>query len=279
LNKDFDKFILEDYDELTIHTIPNWTERKVITLNGEVKFPGNYVIESGDRLSDVIKRAGGYTKSAFLDGALFTRDSIKILQQTKMRQAILELKQKAISMSTSPAGMGQGDTKIDTASLVNMIDTLSKEAEKLSPIGRISINLDSNLSKFINSTSNLVLKDKDTLTIPSFNDTILVIGEIMNSTSIIFQSTNADDYISDTGGLNQRADEDNIFIVHANGSATKIDNGWFSDASTKTIKRGDTIIVPRELVTYTGMQIAKDISSILYQFALTAASLSVVGAL
>ena len=70
-----------------------------------------------------------------------------------------------------------------------------------------------------------------------------------------------------------------MFIVHANGSATKIDNGWFSDSSTKTIKRGDTIIVPRELVTYTGMQIAKDISSILYQFALTAASLTVIGAL
>ena len=279
LKKDFDKFILEDYDELTIHTIPNWTERKVITLKGEVKFPGNYVIESGDRLSDVIKRAGGYTKNAFLDGALFTRDSIKKLQQTKMRQAILELKQKAISMTTAPAGVGQGDTKIDTASLINMIDSLSKEAEKLSPIGRISINLDSNLSTFSNSTSNLVLKDKDTLTIPSFNDTILVIGEIMNSTSIIFQSTNADDYIAATGGLNQRADDDNMFIVHANGSATKIDNGWFSNASSKTIKRGDTIIVPRELVTYTGMQIAKDIASILYQFALTAASLTVIGAL
>ena len=278
-NKDFNTFVLQDYDELTIHTIPNWTERKIITLKGEVKFPGNYVIQSGDRLSDVIKRAGGYTKSAFLDGALFTRDSIKKLQQTKMRQAILELKQKAISMSTAPSGIGEGNNKVDTASLVNMIDSLSKEAEKLSPIGRISINLDSNLTKFSNSTSNLVLKDKDTLTIPSFNDTILVIGEIMNSTSIIFKSTNVFDYIKATGGLNQRADEDNIFIVHANGSATKVKNGWFSGSSTHKIKRGDTIIVPRELVTYTGMQIAKDISSILYQFALTAASLTVVGAL
>ncbi len=278
-NKDFDKFILQDYDEITVHAIPNWTDRKTIELKGEVKFPGTYVIQSGDRLSDIIKRAGGYTKSAFLDGALFTRDSIKKLQQTKMKQAILELKQKAISMTTAPAGIGQGESKIDTASLVNMIDTLSKESEKLAPIGRISINLDSNLTAFENSTSNLVLKDKDSLTIPSFNDTILVIGEIMNSTSIIFKSTNVYDYIKATGGLNQRADEDNIFIVHANGSATKVDNGWFGNSSTYKIRRGDTIIVPRELVTYTGMQIAKDISSILYQFALTAASLTVVGAL
>ena len=278
LNVDFDTFILSNYDEVTVHAIPNWTDRKVITLKGEVKFPGNYVIESGDRLSDVIRRAGGYTKSAFLDGALFSRDSIKKLQQTKMRQAILELKQKSISLTTAPAGLGEGSGKVDTASLVNMIDNLSKEAEKLAPIGRISINLQEDLNKFENSTSNLVLKDKDSLTIPSFNDTILVIGEIMNSTSIIFKSKNVDDYIASTGGLNQRADEDNIFIVHANGSATKVDYGWFSNDDTKIIRRGDTVVIPRELVTYSGMQIAKDISSILYQFALTAASLTVVGA-
>jgi len=63
------------------------------------------------------------------------------------------------------------------------------------------------------------------------------------------------------------------------GTATKLDNGWFTDPDDSKITKGDTIVVPRKLITTTGMQVAKDISTILYQFALTAASLHTVGAL
>jgi len=59
--KDLD-FELKPYDEIYVKTIPNWNERETVTIKGEVKYPGVYVIQKGDRLADVIKRAGGFTK-------------------------------------------------------------------------------------------------------------------------------------------------------------------------------------------------------------------------
>ncbi len=101
----------------------------------------------------------------------------------------------------------------------------------------------------------------------------------MNSTAIVYESNDVNYYIQSAGGLSQKADSSNIFVIHANGSAQKVKRGWFSDVSTHIVRRGDTIVVPQELVTTSGMQITKDISSILYKFALTAASIHAVGAL
>ncbi len=272
-------FLLEDYDEIGVHIIPNWRERETVTIKGEVNFPGTYVIETGDRLSNIVKRAGGYTDKAFLQGAIFTRESIKKLQRQRLKQSIVELKQKALSLSVAPNEVGQGKSKVNFIELTNAIDKISAEAQSLQPVGRISIALDKNMSKFLQSRSNIVLKNGDTLTIPSKNDTILVVGEVMSPTAIIYASNDVNYYINKAGGLSPRAEKSRIFVVHADGSAERLNTGWFSDKTTHIVRRGDTIIVPQELVTLTGLQITKDISSIFYQFALTAAAMSAVGAL
>jgi protein involved in polysaccharide export with SLBB domain len=272
------KFKIKNFDEITIKTIPNWSERKSVTLKGEVKFPGTYVIEYGDKLADVIKRAAGFTNEAFLYGAVFSRESVKELQKKRLRESLVKLKQKAAAMGSVPKAVGQSDGKTmsDTA---NTIDSLSKEAEALQPIGRVTIELKNDIELFSKSSSNLSLKDKDELIIPSFNDTVLVMGQVMNPTAIIYDDD--DDvatYLSKAGGLTQLADDDNIYVIHANGEAQKYSAGIFLSDSVN-VKTGDVIVVPQELVTTTGMQFAKDISGILYQFAVTAAALTTVGAL
>ena len=272
-------FILKDYDEVTVHTIPNWADRKTVTLKGEVNFPGTYVIQAGDKLESVIKRAGGYTKNAFLDGAVFTRESIKKLQRKRLKQSILELKQKLLTLQTAPRAAGQSKEKVNILAFSNMIDKLSTEAQNLQPMGRIAIKLDKDLNKFKNSRSNIVLKDKDTLTIPSNNDTILIAGEVMSPTAVVYQSNDVNYYIEKAGGLSQKADSSSIYVIHANGSAEKVQNGWFSGNSTHIVRRGDTIVVPQELVTTSGLQLSKDISSIFYKFALTVAAMHSVGVL
>jgi protein involved in polysaccharide export with SLBB domain len=72
-----DNFELQSYDEVTIYRIPNWHDKKSVTLTGQVKFPGAYTFNDGDRLSDVLSRAGGFTNNAFLYGASFERESVK----------------------------------------------------------------------------------------------------------------------------------------------------------------------------------------------------------
>jgi protein involved in polysaccharide export with SLBB domain len=272
--RDSKEFIIKAFDEITIRKIPKWSEKKHIRLTGEVKFPGSYTIEEGDRLVDVIKRAGGYTKQAFLKGAVFTRESIRTLQQNKLNESLLKLKKRALATGSSNFGQESG---MDPLKVAELVDSLARQAESLKPIGRISITLMNDLDSFQNSRSNLTLKESDTLHIPSFNDTILVIGEVMSPSSLIFDSSNTEEYLKRVGGLTEMADDDYIYIVHANGEAERYKSGWFT--SNIDIKQGDAIIVPQEIITFTGMQIAKDVSMILYQFAITMASLSTIGVL
>ena len=84
------KMILRKDDEVRIFKIPNWDERKVVEILGEVKYPGTYVINKGERLFDVIKRAGGFTKNAFIKGAVFTRESLKLRQQKNFKNRSLD---------------------------------------------------------------------------------------------------------------------------------------------------------------------------------------------
>ena len=84
-------------------------------------------------------------------------------------------------------------------------------------------------------------------------------------------------YISKVGGFTPIADSDQIYVVHANGEAERFGGDLFLSSQAQ-VKPGDVIVVPQVLVTSSGMQVAKDISSILYQFAVTAASLKTVGA-
>lgn len=268
-------FKINRYDEITIFKIPNWNETRIITIKGEVKFPGKYIVQKGDRISDIIKRVGGYTAEAFVDGAFFARESIKILKKEQLEKSIKKLKQNISYLATSP--LGNGENAQSRQMLINTLDNIILDMASIEPKGRISIKLMADLDKFNDSYYNIVLEDKDFIYIPSKNDTISVIGEVLNQNTVIFiPDETVDTYIEKAGGLTEKADIDNIYIVHANGVAEKASlGGIFYSASD--IKTADTIIVPMKIELQSNMQVAKDISSILYQFAVTAASLKTVG--
>jgi protein involved in polysaccharide export with SLBB domain len=146
----------------------------------------------------------------------------------------------------------------------------------------VTINLPHDINVLRSSTSDIVLKDGDRLNIPTSIDTIMVVGEVMSPTAVIYDNDNDNDnvmsYITRVGGFTPIADDDHIYVVHANGEAEKVDGDLFY-SSQASVRPGDVIVVPQVLVTSTGMKVAKDIASILYQFAITAASLKTVGAL
>jgi len=101
----------------------------------------------------------------------------------------------------------------------------------------------------------------------------------MNQNSFIYTSNKSlEFYLQKAGGLTQKADSDNIYIVHANGEAQKYETGYLFHSDTD-IKKGDTVVVPVKIEVTSNLQIAKDVSSVLYQLAVTAASLSTLGAL
>jgi len=272
-------FIVQAHDEINIKRIPYWTERKQVVLKGEVKFPGTYVIHSGEKLSSVIERAGGFTDDAFLYGAIFTRKEIAAMQKKSLQRSLSKLKEQVILASLRASGsksLGQISISEGIAAVQSLID----EAEKITPIGRISINLTKDLSTFKNSHSNLTLKDGDTLTIPSFNDTVIVSGEVMNPMALTYISDNVKNYISRCGGLTEIADADHIYVLHANGEAEKASMGSFLFSSNSVeVKRGDVIIIPKKIMFERGIDIAGDIADIVYKLTLTVAAMNTVGVL
>ena len=270
--------VVKDYDEVTIFRIPNWYDKQSITITGQVKFPGTYTFNSGNRLSDILTRVGGYTDNAFLYGASFERESVKKLQQQALRDAMIRLKKKLAIMDDKPSEAGEGNA--DKESLAETLDMLSEQGDRLSPLGRVTINLPHDINVLKSSTSDIVLKDGDRLNIPTSIDTIMVVGEVMSPTAVIYDNDNDNvmSYITRVGGFTPIADDDHIYVVHANGEAEKVDGDLFY-SSQASVRPGDVIVVPQVLVTSTGMKVAKDIASILYQFAITAASLKTVGAL
>ena len=271
-----DGFVLNNYDEITIYRIPNWYDKQTISLTGQVKFPGMYTFNDGDRLSDVVTRAGGFTDNAFLYGASFERESVKKMQQQALRDAMMRLKKKLAIVSSQPREAGEG--QVDKANLSETLSVLTEQGSALTPLGRVTINLPSNISVLKGSSSDIILKDGDKLNIPTSNDTVMVIGEVMSPTAVIYDDD--DDvmsYISKVGGFTPIADDDQIYVVHANGEAQQFGGDLFLSTQAQ-VKPGDVIVVPQMLITSTGIQVAKDISSILYQFAVTAASLKTVGA-
>jgi polysaccharide export outer membrane protein len=267
-------FTIKPYDEVYVKTIPNWYERKTVILRGEVKYPGVYVIEEGDRLADIIKRAGGFTKNAYLYGAVFTRESVRKLQEERLKKMIYKLKKKIAIIAAS--AKGAGERSLDAKNLIQAIDSVAKQAEKLKPVGRIALILERNLTKFEKSPYNIVVENGDTLYVPSKKDNVIVLGEVLTPTAFVYTSDKALDYIKKAGGRTSLAD-DIYFVVHANGFTEKGEFGSWFDKNVR-VKPGDAITVPIQIKTSTWYGIAKDISTILYQFAITAASLKTVGA-
>ncbi|NPA45285.1 MAG: hypothetical protein GXO49_07115 [Chlorobi bacterium] len=267
-------FKLMPYDEISIKGIPNWNERKTVTIKGEVKYPGVYVIKTGDRLADVIKRAGGFTEQAYLYGTVFTRESVRKMQEQRLKSMIYKLKKKIAIISAS--AKGAGEQSMDAKNLMEAIDNVAQQAEKLKPIGRVAIKLEYNLTEFAKSPYNITLENNDTLYIPSKKDSVIVMGEVLTPTAFVYTTDSSLKYIKQAGGRTTLAD-DVYFVVHANGFTQKGEFGTWFDDDIK-IKPGDAITVPINIKTSTWYSIARDVSSILYQLAITAASLKTVGA-
>ncbi|MEF3191331.1 MAG: SLBB domain-containing protein [Campylobacterales bacterium] len=269
--------VLQNYDEVTLFRIPRWNERKTVKLYGKVRYPGEYTIEDGDTLNDLLKRAGGFTPEAFIEGAVFTRKDVKKLQEEGLKRQLKELEQRIITIAATP--VQAGETQQAKAELSTLLANLKAQAENIDIPGRITMKLDHNLSRIENSPYDITLKDGDALYVPELENSVVVMGEIMNPSAIIHTpGLTFNDYINKAGGLKESTDEGAIFVIHANGEAERVSQSFFF-ASGTNIGPGDTIVVPMKIRTYSGMQFAKDITAIIYQLAVSVAAIKTIGSI
>ena len=266
---------IEEFDEVSILKIPNWNDTKVVEIDGEVRFPGKYVLNEGDKLSTLIERAGGFKDSAFLKGTVFTREDVKRVQKKRVEESVRKLKQNLLYLASSATGVGESAEDKQRLSVVT--EQLIKDMEDFQPNGRVSLKILRDIDEFRDSIYNITLKDGDKLFIPTSKDTVMVVGEVLNPNSFVYQpDSEVDFYINRAGGVTEKANDEKIYIVKANGEAVRYERGFLFGGSTD-IEKGDSIIVPMRIDTNSNIKIAKDITQILYQLAITTASLTAVG--
>jgi protein involved in polysaccharide export with SLBB domain len=281
--------LLKEDDFLNIRTIPEWQLYKLVSIAGEVKFPGSYTVKKGEQLSSLLERAGGYTDEAYLRGAVFTRNSVRELQQKSIDDMILRLESRLLvegSLTVSAAASKEEleSKKVEIEQKKKFIETL----KKLKATGRMTINL-THLRLLKGSEYDIGLEDGDSLLIPMQNSVINVDGAVISKGTYIYSGKlEYKDYIGMAGGYSEFADEDNIYILKVDGSARKLDDGFFNwnrsqsrwemtsfTEEVKTLEPGDTIVVPEKLERIAWMREIKDITQIMYQIAVTAGVLIV----
>lgn len=214
--------LLSEEDRIFLRYTTEGKDLKKIYLTGEVKYPGLYLARKDEKLSSILERAGGFREKAFLKGTIFTRESVKITAK-EGQEKILEREQKRIVYDQSLPS--------------NKSLTLSFLSQKISENkGRVVLNVSQQLK---NTIDDIDLEDNDSVYIPPTPATVQVIGGVQYPTSFIFSSDkSADYYISQAGGFTEFAEQNNIYILKANGSISR---------QLSTIEVGDSIYIPEQI--------------------------------
>ena len=239
-----------------------------ILLQGEVKRPGRYAIMRGDTLSSVIKRAGGLTDNAYPYGSVFTRTRVREQQQEHMRKAVRDVRS-----ALAYAALKKENVEIND-SIISLLMVEPDQVE-IDVLGRMVVEADPDVLE-ARSELDVIVEPDDILFVPSRPSYVLLAGDVVNAGALQFDaSKTVSDYLSQAGGLQVTADDDRIYVVYPNGIAEPIRRSFWSKANI-TLTPGTTIVVPKNLSPIDGLTIAREVTSILSQMAVSVASLAII---
>lgn len=228
---DGERFILQPFDEVYVHRSPVSREIQSVSIDGAVNFAGHYAMLSKEyRLSDLVKAAGGVSKSAYIKGAYMQRrlTEEEVLQRKIMRdRSQMEIYEELL----------RSEKKVDIAVLDSIYNGKYNESDYMS----LSINLEKALAE-PGGEHDVVLRKGDKVTIPEYNSTVKISGEVMHPITMSWQKGKSlGFYIDHAGGYNNKAKKNGVYVINMNGSVEKV-----SKYSRKAIQPGCEIVVPRK---------------------------------
>jgi protein involved in polysaccharide export with SLBB domain len=225
------KFILEPFDEVIVYASPNYTKQQSVKIQGQVLLVGDYVIQSREeKLSSIIKRAGGLTPQAYLEGA-------SLIRRVKLSKIELENRRKTLEDAAQATSDGR-KTSVKT-------DVVEENTEE-----RIGIDL-ADAIKNPEGINDLILQDGDVISIPKMLQTVRVQGQVLYPNSVSYQNNaSLSDYIAAAGGFTAKSNRKRVFVVYANGSADRTRSFLFFKKYPR-IKPGAEIVVPEKTITET----------------------------
>ncbi len=243
--------VLKPGDVLTIHQLSGWNDIGAsVQLNGEVTYPGTYGIQEGEKLSSVLKRAGGFSSSAYPTGAVLVRSQVREIEEKSRNELIKQLEMTSGSAKLSPTLNLQEQTgalQLIAAQQKEIVARLKSEP----PTGRLVIKINADIASWENTPADIELRNGDVLTVPKRPGFVLVSGQVYNSAAITFApGKNAAWYLRHAGGATNMANTKEIFIIRANGSVVGRRSGeWYSDGVLDTkLEPGDVVVVPQKII-------------------------------
>lgn len=268
-----DNILLKPHDYVFIRSIPDWALNRLVKIQGKVKYPGNYAIKDGETLSSLLSRAGGFSDGAYTKGAFFTRVSVKKTQTEHLKQAIdrIEAEMYSLAVGKTQTALEKEDVEQQKTILIRQQQFLAK-LRSIQPLGRVVIRID-DPERLRGTPDDLELQEGDDLLIPQIEQTVNVLGSVVNPTAVVYDPyLSVKDYIAQVGGPTKHADLNHIFVIKVNGSALGGKGTWLfgGRVASARLDPGDTIVVSEDLERVPWLKGIKDIATIIGQIALSA---------
>lgn len=220
--------LLAPNDIVSVKTDPYKRAQSVVQVSGEVMYPGAYVLESRqDRLSVILKRAGGLLAYADLNGAKLIRKSL----------------------SQDTGALKQTLSRLEQSKRINLLDTLKQKNDSIDfNIDQIALNLNKVLQS-PNSDDDIMLENGDQIIIPQVKNVVTVSGAVLKPVSIQFSSSRKFKYyVSSAGGFTSRAKKGKAYVVLSNGQSKRTGAVLGLFRNYPSVPSGSTIYIPEKPV-------------------------------
>ncbi len=213
---------LQPYDAIIVRKNPGYQTQVNVRVEGEVIFPGPYVLKNkNERVSDVIKRAGGLTMQAFDQGGYVTRINNKTVLNQLNTQKVNKIQ----------------ETLKDTTGKVE------KDVERT--IDQIAIDL-STIMANPGSRNDIILEEGDVITIPKEKMDVRISGQVLFPTRVVYEDKmDLEDYLGRAGGVTDNARKGKIYVLYPNGNAARTKHFLFF-RSFPEVSPGSEIIIPKK---------------------------------
>jgi protein involved in polysaccharide export with SLBB domain len=242
---------LEPYDVISILGDAGFRTQRQVKIEGEVLYPGFYTISREDeRISDIIKRAGGLTPYAYTDGASLKRTGMSKLKaeekkekdrlKRELEKDSLEVEEKdGKTVKYKDVEDEKGDNSKAKSSALAKVSQQGASASDIEPSDLVGIELNKILEKPYEKGDLLVL-DGDIINVPKELETVKVVGEVLNPNNVVYvKGKNLKYYVNQAGGFTDNALKKRVFVQYANGAVKGKDGGY------PDVKPGAEIVVPK----------------------------------
>jgi protein involved in polysaccharide export with SLBB domain len=219
-----------------------------VTINGEVEHAGSYGIEQGERLSSVLKRAGGFREEAYPAAAILERMQVRELAEQARQQMIQRIETTPIESKSGT--MSTQDQASTQQALQQQREQVLATLRRQPASGRMVINISPDIGKWENTSADIEMRAGDTLAIPKRPNFVIVSGQVYNPTAISYvPGREADWYLRKAGGATPSGKTKDIYVLRADGSAVPHGHGWMSGSlMSLKMRPGDTVFVPEKIM-------------------------------